>query len=108
MQVSVYNLVNKYRKIRQRWCKLWHSLRLTVYKPENCNFQFDWKVDQDSNFEENPYFRYKIDKLINKQYARQILKIKFKKNTTFDAEPQIPLEKKEMHKCFWLKSLYLK
>ncbi|CAD8115179.1 unnamed protein product [Paramecium sonneborni] len=108
MQVSVYNLMNKTRKIRQRWCKLWHNLRITAYRPTDCKFQVDEQIDHDYKFKENPFYINKIAKYINKYYARPILKIKFKKNPQFENDPQVLLEKKQQYKCFWLKSLYLK
>ncbi|CAD8202316.1 unnamed protein product [Paramecium pentaurelia] len=95
-------------KIRQRWCKLWHNLRITIYRPTNCKFQVDEQIDHDYKFNENPYYINKIEKYINKYYSRPILKIKFKKNTEFENDIQVPLEKKQQYKCFWLKSLYLK
>ncbi|CAD8092169.1 unnamed protein product [Paramecium primaurelia] len=108
MQVSVYKLMNKTRKIRQRWCKLWHNLRITIYRPKDCKFQIDEYIDHDYKFNENPYYINKIEKYINKYYSRPILKIKFKKNTEFENDVQVPLENKQQYKCFWLKSLYLK
>ncbi|CAD8118833.1 unnamed protein product [Paramecium sonneborni] len=108
MQVSIYYLINKTRKIRQRWCKLWHNLRITVYRPTNCKFQIDEYIDHEYKFNENPFYINKICKYINKYYSRPILKIKFKKNPQFENDPQVNLEKKQQYKCFWLKSLYLK
>ncbi|CAK92953.1 unnamed protein product (macronuclear) [Paramecium tetraurelia] len=108
MEVSVYKLMNKTRKIRERWCKLWHNLRITVYRPQECKFQVDEQIDHDYQFHENPYYINKIEKYINKCYSRPILKIKFKKNPEFENDAQVPLEKKQQYKCFWLKSLYLK